>query len=105
MSKPDEKPKQPELVKPIEPVNPVVPNNIPDVEALVPEVVTTYGASQPDLSEYSGRYINQLDKLPYALVVREGDEGEKTHHLRNSRNYDNCTKQEFKERYERAEKE
>jgi len=98
-------------IPPIDPTAPVavptpaaLPSNIPVAEP-APEIT---GASveftRPEITEYKGLYVNQIDGETYALAIKEGAPDNKTHFLLNSQHSDNCTKEEFKQRYEKSDK-
>lgn len=75
-------------------------NGLPEVDE-VASGLPVVESSEPDIKEYKGRYKNSKDGLVYALAVKEDAANGRTHFLRNTRYFDNCTKEEFKERYEK----
>ena len=76
------------------------PSNIPQVEEL-PDIAPVSASEEPAITEYKGRYKNSVDGRVYALAVKEDAPNQRTHFLRNSIGLDNCTKEEFKQRYEK----
>lgn len=92
-------------VTPAAPVNPLIEaSNIPTVDASPREQSTEF--TRPDISEYKGLYFRSDDpnQEPFALAIKEGEPNGKTHFLLNTANSDNCTKEEFKQRYEKSDK-
>lgn len=99
---PDTAPVNP-IVPPIAPVAPASPlvaaSNIPSVKN-APNIPAT-PSDVPEIGDYKGLYVNANDGETYALAIKEDAPDNRTHFLLNEEHFDNCTREEFKQRYEK----
>lgn len=87
------------------PINPLVSaSNIPSVTPKTASNIPSVSSSVPKIEDYKGVYTSSVDGEDYALAVKDDAPDNRTHFLLNELHFDNCTREEFKQRYEKAEK-
>lgn len=92
-------------IAPVAPINPLVAaSNIPPVTVKTAANIPAAPSDAPKIEDYKGLFVNANDGETYALAIKEDAPDGRTHFLLNEVHFDNCTREEFKQRYEKVDK-